>query len=386
MDFMLTDEQKMLRDAVRDFARSELEKKAWEIDRSREFPKDNFFKAAEMNLAGVTIPEEYGGAGMDTLSYVLAIEEISRVCATTGVILSVNNSLVCEGIYQYGSEEQRKKFLVPLAKGEQLGCYCLSEPDAGTDAANQKTTAMPSGNHYVMNGAKNFITNAPGADVAIVFARTGRTGTHKDISAFLVETATPGFKVSKVEHKLGITASGSSEIAIMDCKVPKANLMGREGEGFKIAMSILDGGRVGIAAQALGITQRALDESIKFAKERRTFGKPIAEYQAIQFKIADMATQLEAARMLTYKAACMKDEAKKSGGRFSKWSAMAKLMASAVCVRAANEAVQIHGGYGYMQDYVVERLYRDSKITEIYEGTSEVQRMVVAASVLKEHE
>jgi butyryl-CoA dehydrogenase len=386
MDFNLSEEHGMLRDAVRAFAESELEKRAWEIDQTREFPKDNFRKAAELNLAGVAIPEDLGGGGMDTVAYAIAIEEVSRVCASTGVILSVNNSLVCDPLYALGTDAQKKKYLVPLAKGETLGCFCLSEPDAGTDAANQKTTAVRDGDVYVLNGNKNFITNAPGADIAIMFARTGKTGTHKDVSAFIVEAKTPGFSVSKVERKLGITASGSSEISLVDCRVPAENLLGKEGDGFKIAMQTLDGGRIGIAAQALGIAQRALDESIKFSKERKTFGKPIAEHQAIQFKLADMAHQIEAARLMVYHAAWRKDRAKQTGERYSKWAAMAKLMASTVCVRAANEAVQIHGGYGYMQEYVVERLYRDSKITEIYEGTSEAQRMVIAANVLKEFE
>lgn len=380
MDFQLSEEHKMLQEAVREFANGELEKKAWEIDRSRKFPKDSFHKAGEMNLAGVAIPEEWGGGGMDAMAYAIMMEEISRVCATTGVILSVNNSLVCDPILKYGTDKIKKEFLIPLAKGEMLGCFCLSEPEAGTDAANQKTIAVKDGDSYVINGAKNFITSGCDADVAIMFARTGKTGTYKDISAFVVDTSLKGWKVSREEEKLGITASGSSEIALTDLRIPADCLLGEEGRGFNLALSTLDGGRIGIAGQALGIAQRALDESVKYSKVRIAFGKPISTFQAIQFKLADMATKLEASRLLTYRAAWEKDQ----GLRFGKMAAMAKLYASGTAKMCADEAVQIHAGYGYVKDYIVERLYRDAKITEIYEGTSEAQRMVIAKALLAE--
>ncbi len=380
MNFSLTEEQKMIRDMARKFADDELRKTAAKRDQTQEFPKEEVKKLAELGFMGMMVPEEYNGAGLDTVSYVLAMEEISRADASVGVIMSVNNSLVTWGINEYGTEEQKEKYLKPLAAGEMLGCFALSEPEAGSDATNQNTVAVRDGEHYVLNGTKNWITNGATADVALVMATTDRSKGAKGISAFIVEKDTPGYSIGKKEDKLGIRSSDTVSIAFEDCKVSAANLLGEEGFGFKFAMKTLDGGRIGIAAQALGIAQASLDASLKYSKERKAFGVLISEHQAIQFKLADMATNIQAARLLTLDAAYVKDQ----GKSYSKQAAMAKLYASKIAVEAALEAIQVHGGYGYIKEYNVERFLRDSKITEIYEGTSEIQRIVIARHLLKD--
>jgi butyryl-CoA dehydrogenase len=380
MDLQLTDDHRAIRDMVREFAQSEIAPVAARHDRTREFPVENVRKCAELNLMGVMVPEKFGGSGLDTVSYTLIIEELSRACASTGVIVSVNNSLFLHPVEKFGTEEQKLRFLPPHARGEKLGCYCLSEPNAGSDAGNQETTAVRRGDAYILNGTKNFITNGVAADTALVFASTDRSRKHHGISAFLVEKGTPGFRLGKDEVKLGITCSGSVEMVFQDCSVPAENRLGEEGQGFKIAMHTLDGGRIGIAAQAVGIARASLEESTRYSGERKAFGKPIGEFQAIQFMLADMATEVDAARLLTHRAAWAKDR----GRRYSLEAAQAKLFASEVAMRAALKAVQIFGGYGYMNDYPVERYFRDAKITEIYEGTSEIQRLVIAGSLLKD--
>ncbi|MFW6410107.1 MAG: acyl-CoA dehydrogenase [Halanaerobiales bacterium] len=378
MDFNLNKEQKMIRKVIRDFAENEVKPIAAEIDESCEFPEDNVGKMAEADMMGIPFPQEYGGAGSDTLSYVIAVEELSKACATHGVILSAHTSLGAHPIYKYGTEEQKEKYLYPLASGEKLGAFGLTEPSAGTDAAGQQTTAELAGDEYVLNGNKIFITNAGQADIFIIMAMTDKSKGTRGISAFIVEADTPGFTLGKKENKMGINASDTRELIFQDCRIPRENLLGKPGEGFKIAMATLDGGRIGIGAQALGIAQRALDETVQYVQEREQFGRPIAKFQGLQWEIAEMATKIEAARNLVYKAAKTKDE----GKRFSKEAAMAKYYASEVASEVANKAVQLHGGYGYMKDYPVERLMRDAKITEIYEGTTEVQKMVIAGSLL----
>lgn len=379
MKFALSAKQEMLKNLYREFAETEVAPLAAEIDETCEFPSETVRKMAELGILGLPFPKEYGGAGADTLSYAMAVEEMSRVCASTGVILSAHVSLGAHPIYQFGTEEQKKKYLVPLCKGEKLGAFALTEPNAGTDASNQQTIAVLDGDYYILNGSKIFITNGGKADIYIVMAATDPSKGLKGISSFIVEAKTPGFSCGPKENKLGIRASSTTEVIFQDCRVPKENLLGREGDGFKIAMQTLDGGRIGIAAQALGIAQGAMEESIKYAKERQQFKKPIATFQAIQWMIADMATEIDAARLLIYRAAWLKDNKKPYG----KESAMAKLFAAETAMKTTTKAVQIHGGYGYMKDYKVERFMRDAKITEIYEGTSEVQRMVISASVLK---
>lgn len=379
MKFALSAKQQMLQNLYREFAENEVAPLAAEIDETCEFPSETVKKMAELGLLGLPFPKEYGGAGADTLSYVMAVEEMSRVCASTGVILSAHVSLGAHPIYQFGTEEQKKKYLVPLAKGEKLGAFALTEPNAGTDASNQQTIAVPDGENYILNGSKIFITNGGKADIYIVMAATDPAKGLKGISAFIVDAKTPGLSCGPKENKLGIRASSTTEVIFQDCVVPKENLLGREGDGFKVAMQTLDGGRIGIAAQALGIAQGAMEESIKYAKERQQFKKPISAYQAIQWMIADMATEIDAARLLIYRAAWLKDNKRP----FGKESAMAKLFAAETAMKTTTKAVQIHGGYGYMKDYKVERFMRDAKITEIYEGTSEVQRMVISAAVLK---
>jgi butyryl-CoA dehydrogenase len=329
---------------------------------------------------GIFVPEQYGGSGMDTLTYVLALEEVCRACASTGVIMSVNNSLVCEPIYRFGNEEQKKNYLPPLAKGEKLGCFSLSEPAAGSDAGGLKATAKRDGKYYVINGTKNWITNGPEADVIILFASTDLSKKHHGVTAFIVDKETPGVIVGKIEHKLGIRASSTSQIIFEDCRIPIENRLGQEGDGFKIAMQTLDGGRIGIGTQAVGIAQAAFEEAVRYSKEREAFNQPISNFQGIQFMIADMAMRIEAARLLVWQAARMKDRKMK----FTKQSAMAKLFASETAMWVTTKAIQIHGGYGYTTDYPAERHFRDAKITEIYEGTSEVQRIVIASNVLKE--
>jgi len=379
MQLELNEQQKMIQKMVREFAEKEIAPIAAELDKKSEFPHKTLEKMAKLGLLGIIIPSEYGGAGLDTISYTTVIEEISRKCASTGVITSVHNSLVAYPILKYGTEEQKKKYLPILAKGEKIGAFAGTEPNAGSDLGAMQTTAVLKGNKYIINGDKTFITSGPEAGILIVFAVTDKSAGVKGISAFIVENKFKGFKVGSIFDKLGINANLVSELIFEDMEVPKDNLLGKEGDGFKIALSTLDGGRIGIAAQSVGIAQACLDESIEYSKQRQQFGKPIASKQAIQWMIADMATNIEAARFLVLKAAYTKDQ----GVRFSKEAAMAKLFASEMAMDAAIKAVQIHGGYGYTKEYTVERLFRDAKITEIYEGTSEVQRLVISGSLLR---
>jgi butyryl-CoA dehydrogenase len=379
VDFELTDEQELIREAVREFAESELAPIAAELDRDHRFPEEILPKLAELNLMGMPYPEKVGGAGADYVSYVIAIEEISRACASTGIILSAHTSLATWPIHRFGTESQKERYLSDMASGRRLGAFALTEPAAGTDAGAGTTTAVLNGDEYVLNGTKMFITNAPFAEVYIVFAKTDPAQGTRGMSAFIVEKDTPGFSVGEAEHKLGIRGSSTPPIYFSDCRVPKEALLGGEGDGFKIAMQTLDGGRIGVSAQALGIAQAALDASVAYAKERVQFGKPIATLQAIQWMIADMATAVDAARLLVYRAASCVD----NGHPYSTEGAMAKLFASETATRVADRAIQIHGGYGYTESYPVERNYRDAKITELYEGTSEVQRMVISRSALR---
>jgi len=380
MDFDLTTDQKMLQKMVREIATKELEPVAPEIDKSGEFPWDNIKKLAKQGLLGVIVPEEYGGAGFDFISLAMAIEEISRVCATTGVIVAVNNSLVAYPIHQFGDEEQRKKWLPPLASGEKLGAIGITEPNAGSDVVAMETTAKLEGGYYVLNGTKRFITNGGEAAIYVVFAYTNKELKHKGISAFIVERETPGFSLGKHEDLMGIRATANCELIFEDAKIPKENLLGEEGAGFKICMHTLDVSRIDIGAQAVGLAQGALDAAISYAKERKAFGKTLSEFQMIQSMIAEMATQIQAARLLVYYAAFCKD---KGLPRFSKEASMGKWLASEAAVNATKKAVQIYGGYGYTKDYPVERFYRDAKIMELYEGTSEIQKIVIARSLLQ---
>lgn len=377
--FTLTEEQELIRKTAREFALQYCAPIAVEIDDEAKWPTESVAGMAELGLLGIPFPEEYGGAGADTLSYILAVEEISRACASTGVILSAHTSLATWPIYHFGSEENKQKYLPKMCSGEWLGAFCLTEAGAGTDAASQTTTAELDGDHYVLNGSKVFITNGDKADVFVVFAMTDKSKGTKGITAFIVEKSYPGVSVGKHERKMGIRGAHTTEILFNNVRVPVSNRLAQEGQGFKVAMMTLDGGRIGIAAQALGIAQASLDEAVKWAKERQQFGKPIAANQAIQFMVADMATQVEAARFLVYHAATLKDE----GKPYSKEAAMAKLFAAETAMQQSIKAVQIHGGIGYIKGTTVERLMRDAKITEIYEGTSEVQRMVIAGSVLR---
>jgi len=379
MKLELNDIQKMIKKNVREFAEKDIAPVAAELDQKEEYPTKILEKMAKLGFLGVIIPQEYGGAGLDTISYAIIVEEISRKCASTGVITSVHNSLVAHPIMKYGTEEQKKKYLPILAKGEKIGAFAATEPSAGSDLGAMKTTAILKGDKYIINGDKTFITSGSEAGIIIIFAVTDKSAGSKGLSAFIVENTMKGYKVGSIFEKLGINASKTSELIFEDMEVPKENLLGKEGEGFKIALATLDGGRIGIAAQAVGIAQAALDESIEYSKQREQFGRPIAKFQAIQWMIADMATRIEAARYLVYNAAYVKDK----GERFSKEAAMAKLFASETAMEAVIKAVQIHGGYGYTKEYTVERLFRDAKITEIYEGTSEVQRMVIAGSLLR---
>ena len=380
MDFELTQDQTLLRNMVREFAEKEIKPKAAEIDESREFPNDTVKKLAELGLMGIVIPEQYGGSGMDFISLAIAVEEISRACATTGVITAVNNSLAAYPILIYGTEEQKKKYLPTLASAKRIGAIGLTEPNTGSNVAGIETTAVKEGNYYILNGAKRFITNATEAGIFIVFAYTDKSKGHKGISAFIIEREFEGFSVGKHENLMGIRASGNAELMFDNCKVPAENLLGEENKGFYIAMQTLDVSRIDIGAQAVGIAQAALDESIKYAKERVQFGQPIGQFEFIQGMLADMATRIDAARLLVYRAAYSKDKGQQ---RFSKESAMSKWFASEVAVDATRMAVQIHGGYGYTKDYTVERLYRDAKVMEIYEGTSEIQKIVIARNLLK---
>lgn len=379
MQFMLSEEHEMLRKTVRDFAKKEVEPTAAERDEQELFYRDIFTKMAELGLTGIPWPEQYGGIGSDYLAYCIAVEELSRVCASTGVTLSAHTSLACWPLYKFGTEAQKQTYLKPLALGEKIGAYGLTEPGSGSDAGSMKTNARLVGDHYVLNGSKIFITNGGIADIYIVFAVTDATSKNKKTTAFIIEKDFAGFSIGKKEHKLGIRSSPTTEIIFEDCKVPKENILGQLGEGFKIAMMTLDGGRNGIAAQAVGIAQGALDAAIDYAKTREQFGKPIAAQQGISFKLADMATSIEAARLLTYQAAWRESE----GLSYGMESAMSKLFAGDTAMKVTTEAVQIFGGYGYTKDYPVERYMRDAKITQIYEGTQEIQRLVISRMLTK---
>ena len=379
MNFDLTEEHKMIRDAARDFAQNELLDGVIERDENQTFPKQQIKKLAELGFLGMMVSPEYGGGGMDTISYVLAMEEISKVDASTAVIMSVNNSLVCWGLEKFGSKEQKDKYLRKLATGEIIGAFCLSEPEAGSDATSQQTTAIDKGDYYLLNGTKNWITNGNSASFYFVIAQTDVSLGHKGINAFIVEKDMPGFVVGKKENKLGIRGSDTHSIMFTDVKVPKQNRIGEDGFGFSFAMKTLSGGRIGIASQALGIASGSYELALKYSKERKAFGKEISKHQAIAFKLADMATEIDAARLLCLKAAWLKD----NGLNYDKEGAMAKVFASETAMKSSTEAVQIHGGYGFVKEYHVERLMRDAKITQIYEGTSEIQRIVISRSILK---
>lgn len=379
MQLELNEQQKMIKNMIKEFSEKEIAPIAEELDKKEQYPTQTLEKMAKLGILGTIIPTEYGGAGLDSITYATVIEEISKHCASTGVVTSVHNSLCAGPIIYYGTEQQKKKYLPILAKGEQIGAFAATEPNAGSDLASMKTTAELKGDTYIINGDKTFITSGPEAGIIIVFAVTDKNAGSKGISAFIVEKQMKGFKVGSIYEKLGINASKTSELIFEDMHVPKENLLGKEGDGFKIALSTLDSGRIGIAAQAVGIAQAALQESIEYSKQRQQFGRTIAKFQAIQWMIAEMATKIEAARLLVYNACYQKDQ----GRMFSKEAAMAKLFASEIAMDAVDKAVQIHGGYGYTKEYMVERLFRDAKITEIYEGTSEVQKMVIASHLLK---
>ena len=379
MDFQFTEEHLMIQQAARNFAQTELKPGVIERDEHQKFPTEQIKKLGELGFLGMMVSPEYNGSGLDTISYVLAMEELSKIDASASVVVSVNNSLVCYGLEKYGSEEQKQKYLKPLAAGEIIGAFCLSEPEAGSDATSQQTTAIDMGDHYLLNGTKNWITNGGTASVYLVIAQTDVAKGHRGINALIVEKGMEGFSIGPKENKLGIRGSDTHSLMFTDVKVPKENRIGEDGFGFKFAMKTLEGGRIGIAAQALGIASGAYELAVQYAKERKAFGKPIAEHQAIQFKLADMATQIEAARMLCLKAAWLKDQ----DLPYAQASSMAKLFASEVAMNTAVEAVQVHGGYGFVKEFHVERLMRDAKITQIYEGTSEIQRIVIAREVLK---
>ena len=379
MNFGLTREQELVRQMVREFAVNEVKPIAAEIDETERFPMENVKKMAELGMMGIPFPKELGGAGGDVLSYIVAVEELSKVCGTTGVIVSAHTSLCASLIYENGTPAQKEKYLVPLAKGEKIGAFGLTEPGAGTDAAGQQTTAVLDGDNYILNGSKIFITNGGVADTFIVFAMTDKSQGTRGISAFIVEKDFPGFSIGKKEDKLGIRASSTTELIFENCIVPKENLIGKEGKGFGIAMKTLDGGRIGIAAQALGIAEGAYEEAVKYMKERKQFGRPLSAFQGLQWMIAEMETKIEAAKLLVYKAAWLKQNKMP----YSVDAAKAKLFAAEVAMEVTTKAVQIHGGYGYTKEYPVERMMRDAKITEIYEGTSEVQKMVIAGAALR---
>jgi alkylation response protein AidB-like acyl-CoA dehydrogenase len=380
MIFELTEEHLAVKEAARDFAQNVLKPGVIERDNEQRFPADEIKQLGELGFMGMMVDPKYGGSGMDTLSYVLAMEEISKVDASTSVCMSVNNSLVCWGLETFGSEEQKQKYLVPLAKGEKIGAFCLSEPEAGSDATSQRTTAIDKGDHYLLNGTKNWITNGSSASTYIVIAQTDVEAGHRGINAFIIERGMEGFVVGAKEDKMGIRGSDTHTLMFNDVKVPKENRIGEDGFGFKFAMKVLSGGRIGIAAQALGIAAGALELATAYSKERKAFGKEIYKHQAIAFKLADMATEIEAARLLVYRSALDKD----NGRSYDQSSAMAKLYASKVAMEQTVEAVQIHGGYGFVKEYHVERLMRDAKITQIYEGTSEVQKIVISRNILKD--
>lgn len=378
MDFQLSEEQISVREAARDFAQNILKPGVIDRDNKQQFPADEIRQLGELGFMGMMVDPEYGGSGMDTMSYVLAIEEISKVDASASVCLSVNNSLVCWGLEKYGTEEQKQKYLVPLAKGEKIGAFCLSEPEAGSDATSQRTTAIDMGDYYLLNGTKNWITNGSSASIYLVIAQTNVEAGHRGINAFIIERGMEGFVVGAKEDKMGIRGSDTHTLLFNDVKVPKENRIGEDGFGFKFAMKVLSGGRIGIAAQALGIAGGAYELAVAYAKERKAFGIEIGKHQAIAFKLADMATEIEAAKLLVYRAAMDKD----CGRNYDESGAMAKLYASKVAMEQTIEAVQIHGGYGFVKEYHVERLMRDAKITQIYEGTSEIQKIVISRSIL----
>ncbi|MDN3580630.1 acyl-CoA dehydrogenase [Mucilaginibacter flavus] len=379
MHFEFTEEQLMIKQAACDFAQTELKPGVIERDEHQKFPAGEIKKLGELGFLGMMVAPQYGGSGMDAISYVLAMEEIAKVDASVAVILSVNNSLVCTGLEKFGTEAQKQKYLVPLAKGEHIGAFCLSEPEAGSDATSQRTTAIDMGDHYLLNGTKNWITNGSTASTYIVMAQTDAAKKHHGINAFIIEKGMEGFTIGAKENKMGVRGSDTHSIMFSDVKVPKENRIGDDGFGFTFAMTLLGGGRIGIAAQALGIAAGAYELALQYSKERKAFGKSLADLQAIQFKLADMATEIEAARLLCLKAAWLKDH----GQPYAQASSMAKLFASDVAMRVTVEAVQIHGGYGYVKEYHVERMMRDAKITQIYEGTSEIQRIVISREVLK---
>ena len=379
MDFVLSKEHEMARTLFRDFAQAEVKPLAQEVDETEHFPWDTVRKMQKLGFMGIPMPKEYGGQGCDSLTYAMCVEELSKVCGTTGVIVSAHTSLCCEPIRKWGTPEQKEKYLTPLASGEKIGAFGLTEPGAGTDASGQQTKAVLDGDHYVLNGSKIFITNGGAADTYVVFAMTDKSLGNHGISAFIVEKDFPGFSIGTKEKKMGIRGSSTTELIFQDCIVPKENLLGKEGQGFVVAMTTLDGGRIGIASQALGLAQGALDNTIAYVKERKQFGRALAKFQNTQFQLEDMHTKVEAARLLVYKAARAKDTQKK----YSLEAAMAKLYAAEVAMEVTTNAVQLHGGYGYTREYDVERMMRDAKITEIYEGTSEVQRMVISGSILK---
>ena len=388
MDFTLDKKHEMARQLFRDFAEKEVKPLAIEVDETEEFPRVTVDKMIKAGFMGIPVPKEYGGQGCDPLTYAMCVEELSKVCGTTGVIVSAHTSLCCDPIMTFGTEEQKQKFLVPLAKGEKLGAFGLTEPGAGTDAQGQQTKAVLDGDEWVLNGSKCFITNGKEADVYVIFAVTGvvekRGRKMKEISAFIVEKGTPGFTFGTKEKKMGIRGSSTYELIFEDCRIPKENLLGAQGKGFGIAMHTLDGGRIGIAAQALGIAEGALDRTIAYVKERKQFGRAIGQFQNTQFQLADMATKAQAAQFMVYKAACTKDQyTKDHKTSYNVEAAMAKLYAAEMAMEVTTKAVQLHGGYGYTREYEVERMMRDAKITEIYEGTSEVQRMVISANLLK---
>ncbi len=380
--FPLSAEHKMIRDAARDFAQKEIAPIAAEFDESGEFPMQTVRKMGDLGFMGIEVPETYGGAGMDALAYVLALQEICKVDAAHGVVMSVNNSLYCHGILKFGTEEQKQKFVTPIASGKAIGAYSLTEPMSGSDAGTMRSRAVCDGNEYVLNGRKSWVTSGPVADYVVVFMMTDPAKKQKGISAFVVDAKTPGFIRGKKEPKLGIRASATSELLFENCRVPIDSRLGEEGEGFKIAMTVLDAGRIGIASQALGIAEAAYEASRQYATQREAFGQPIGAFQGTGFKLADMKTRIEAARLLTYNAALAKENSKQSGGRYSLEASMAKLFASETAMFVAHQAVQIHGGMGYSKELPIERYFRDAKITEIYEGTSEIQRMVISRAEL----
>ena len=379
MDFTFTDEQQQLRRSIREFAEGEIAPHVMEWDEISHFPAEIMPKLAEMGLLGIIFPEQYGGAGLGYIEYVIAIEELSRIDGSVGIIVAAHNSLCSNHIFKFGTEAQKQKYLAPLAQGRKLGAWSLTEPEAGSDAGGTRTTAKRDGNHWVINGAKTFTTNGHYADVCVAMAVTDKSKASHGISAFIIEKGTPGFRPGKKENKLGLRASDTSEVIFSDCRIPQENLLGDEGEGFTGSLKILDGGRISIAALALGMAQGALAAAIKYAKQRKQFGQPISEFQAIQFKLADMATEVEAARLLVYQSAWFAD---RNNARFTRESSMAKLFASEVAVRVANECVQIHGGYGFIKDYPAEKFYRDVKLCTIGEGTSEIQKLVIARQLL----